>query len=158
MSDINQIKNFVNHKKHVLFGVSRSGKKFGNSVLKELSHKGYEITVIHPDVNEIDGFKCFPDIYSLPEEVKSAIMILPPAKVAALLPDLKKAGIEQIWLQQGAESEQALKYCSENGIDLIHNECILMFAEPVGSFHKFHGWINKVFGKYPVARSESAIH
>lgn len=158
MSDLNQIKNFMSVKKHALFGVSRSGKKFGNSILKELSGKGYELVVIHPEVTEINGITCLPDIYALPEPVKSAILVIPPAQVEILLPDLKKAGIEQIWLQQGSQSDQAIKYCSENNITVIYNECILMFAPPVQSIHKFHGWINKLFGKYPVGHDISAVH
>jgi predicted CoA-binding protein len=52
-------------------------------------------------------------------------------------------------MQQGSESEKAINYCNENGIDVIHGECILMFAEPVESIHKFHKWLWKIFGKLP---------
>ena len=35
--------------------MSRSGKKFGNVVGKELKTKGYEIFPIHPEAKEIDA-------------------------------------------------------------------------------------------------------
>lgn len=37
------IDDFINSKKIALIGMSRSGKKFGNAVGKELNTKGYEI-------------------------------------------------------------------------------------------------------------------
>ena len=151
MSDLNQIKEFMNEKKYAIFGVSRNGKKFGNSVLKELSAGGYTLYPIHPAAAEIDGFKCFADINLVPEEIRAAILIIPPAQVELLLPTLKAAGIRRVWLQQGAYSEQSVMYCAENDISVIHHECILMFAEPVHAVHKFHGWINKILGKYPKA-------
>ena len=151
MADLNQIKEFINEKKYALFGVSRNGKKFGNYVLKELSASGYTVYPIHPVASEIDGFKCFSDINSLPERIQSALIIIQPDQVLPLLPTLKQAGITRVWLQQGAYSDQAVEYCKANNISVIHHECILMFAEPVHSFHKFHGWINKILGKYPRA-------
>jgi len=36
-----------------------------------------------------------------------------------------------------------------NAENLIHNLCILMYASPVKGPHKFHRFLNKVFGKYP---------
>jgi hypothetical protein len=34
-------------------------------------------------------------------------------------------------------------------VEVVHGQCILMFTEPVGSFHKFHRWIWKVLRKIP---------
>ena len=54
MSDANFIKNFMSQKRIILFGASRSGKKFGNAVLKEMSGKGYQIFPVHPECKEIN--------------------------------------------------------------------------------------------------------
>ena len=58
-------------------------------------------------------------------------------------------GVKNIWMQQGSESENAIEFCNKNEINVIHGECILMFAEPVKSIHSFHRWVNKLIGKYP---------
>ena len=57
--------------------------------------------------------------------------------------------IKNIWMQQGSEAKDAINFCKDNGIDVVHGECILMFAEPVSSIHSLHRWINKLIGKYP---------
>ena len=63
--------------------------------------------------------------------------------------EANEAGIKKIWMQQGSESPKAIKFCKENGIELVEGECIMMFSEPVKSIHKFHRGLNKLFGKYP---------
>ena len=52
-------------------------------------------------------------------------------------------------MQQGAESSTAIDLCKQNNINVIHGECILMFAEPLGFMHSIHRWIWKILGKYP---------
>ena len=45
-----------------------------------------------------------------------------------------------------------LEACRQAGIQAVHGHCILMFAEPVGAFHKFHRWIWQMIGKVPSHR------
>jgi predicted CoA-binding protein len=59
------------------------------------------------------------------------------------------AGIKKLWLQQGAESDEAIRICGEHGIDVLHGECILMFAEPTALIHRLHRWINGALRKLP---------
>jgi len=48
------------------------------------------------------------------------------------------AKITRVWLQRGAESAEAIRFCTANGIQVISGECILMFAEPAAFYHKIH--------------------
>lgn len=61
------VEDFVAQKTLALAGVSRSGKKFGNSLLKELCQKGYTVYPAHPEAKEIDGVPCVPSPTALPE-------------------------------------------------------------------------------------------
>jgi len=149
MSSLDTINRFFENKNLILYGASRNSKKFGNIVLKEMSEKGYDIYPIHREETEIAGIRSYKDLDSIPKEVKAALLIIPAHETEKVLPDLKAKGITQVWIQQGAESPEAIKYCSKNNISVIHGECILMFADPVKSFHKFHRWIWKIIGKYP---------
>jgi predicted CoA-binding protein len=60
-----------------------------------------------------------------------------------------EAGITRVWIQQMAQSPEALAYCEENDLSCVSGECILMYAEPVGSIHKFHRFFRKLFGRMP---------
>lgn len=140
---------FVAQKTLALAGASRSGKKFGNTVLKDLRAKGYTVYPVHPEAKEIDGVPCVPSIAALPEAVGGLIAVLPPERTGTIVREAHAAGIPRVWMQQGAQSDEAIAYCRDNGIDAVHGECILMFAGPVEGVHGFHRWLWKVFGKLP---------
>ncbi len=149
MADKKIVEKFIAARKLAVVGVSRDSKKFGSAVYKELKSKGYELFPVNPNMDNLNGDTCFPDLKSLPETVDGVICVVPPAVTENVVKDAHAASINLVWMQQGSESKNAVQYCKENGIDVVHGECIFMFAEPVGSIHKFHRWIWKVFGKLP---------
>jgi predicted CoA-binding protein len=142
------VEGFLAEKTLAIVGVSRNGKGFGNAVIKDLTGKGYEVHPVHPDVDEVSGFRCFRSIDDLPKEVGGLVLVVPPDQTEKLVRQAKDAGVKRVWMQQGAESAEAIQFCRENGIDAVHGECIMMFAQPTG-IHRFHGWLNGVFGKLP---------
>ena len=143
------IENFLTQKNIAIVGASRNSKKFGYSIYKEMKSKGYNVYPVNPGAQLIDGDKCYPNLLSLPINVEAAILIIPPSAAKEVVKDAYATGIKMIWMQQGSESESAINYCKEKGIEVIHNECVLMFTEPAAFFHKAHKWIWGVLGKLP---------
>jgi len=74
---------------------------------------------------------------------------VPPAETEQVVQEAAAAGIRRVWMQQGAESEAAIRFCEEHGMSVVHGECILMFAQPVDSVHRLHRWIWRLLGKLP---------
>ncbi len=142
------IESFLTQKTMVIVGASSKSKKFGNIVLKELSSKGYEIFLVHPTADKIDGFDCYASLAELPKEVSGLINVVPPVQTEMMVREANASGIKKIWMQQGSDSPDAIRYCTEHNMDVIHGECILMFAQPRG-LHKFHHWLRGLFGKLP---------
>ena len=134
-----------------LVGVSRSGKKFGNAIYRELKGKGYKVLPVHPQAETIEGEPCYPNLKDLPEKPGAVVICVPPAQAEQVVQQVYDAGITRVWLQQGAESYGAIQFCENNEMTTVHGQCIMMFAEPVRSFHGFHRWIWKLIGKYPSA-------
>ena len=130
-------------------GVSRSGKKFGNSVLRDLKIKGYKTFPVNPNTSEIGGEKCYPDLRSIPENIDGVVLVIPPQETNEVVKDAAQLGIKNIWMQQGAGSKEAVKFCNDNGINVVDGECIMMFAEPAAFIHRFHRGINKLVGRLP---------
>ena len=141
---------FLAQKTLAIAGVSRSGKGFGNAVLKDLTSKGYEMLPVHPQATEVGGVPSFPSLAELPKKAGGLILVVPPHQTETLVREAKETGIDRIWMQQGAESPEAIRFCEENGIEAVHGECIMMFAQPTG-IHRFHRWLNGVFGKLPAS-------
>ena len=139
---------FLAEENLVLVGASRSGKRFGNIAFTALTHKGYSVSLVHPTAGDIGGVKCYRSISDLPEPVGGLVVVVPPDQTERVVNEAISNGIKNIWMQQGAESPDAVKACHESGINEVHGECILMFAKPSGG-HKLHRWIRGLLGKLP---------
>ena len=143
------IEEFLSENKIAVVGVSRKKTKFGNAIYREMKLKGYKVFAINPNMNVYEGDVCYPDLHSLPEKVDAAIICVTPLQTEKVIKEVKEAGVKKVWLQQGSQSENAIKYCEENRIDCVSNECVLMFAQPSAFIHKAHKWIWGVMGKLP---------
>lgn len=149
MTSQESVNNFLNCKEFAIVGVSRKRSKFGNVIYKELKKKGMNVYGVNPNMENIEGDKCYNCLRELEGKVDAIVNVVSPNQTSEVVKEANEIGIKNVWMQQGSESEEAIKYCHENGINEIHKECILMFAEPVKSIHSFHRWIWKVIGKLP---------
>ena len=143
------VDNFLEQKTLAVVGVSREGKKFGSAVYKDLKNKGYTVFPVNPNAEKIGEDLCYPDLRSLPEPVEGVVVVVPPAQTNDVMRNVVEAGIPRVWLQQGAESEEAIAYGEKHGVSIVQGECILMFAEPAAFPHRAHRWIWRIFGKLP---------
>ena len=148
MAALKQIEEFMASTPVALIGVSRDPKKFGHAAFKELKQKGLDIIPVNPLTDEILGIKTYRDVKSLPPEVKGVIIMTKKDKTAAVVKDAREKGIRNIWIQQMADSKEALKDLEGSGINYITGECILMHYKP-HSIHKFHKAVRKLFGVFP---------
>ncbi|MCD4745740.1 MAG: CoA-binding protein [Bacteroidales bacterium] len=149
MTTLKSINDFFLQKNIAIAGVSRKKHKFGNTIYKELKKKGFKVFPVNPNMEEYKGEKCYNDIASLPDNVTGLVINTKPDITEQIIKKAINKNIMHIWLQQGAESKEAISIASKSNINCIYKECILMFAEPVVSIHRVHRWFNKVFGKYP---------
>lgn len=138
---------FVAGKRIAVVGVSRNGHKFGNNAVKELSAKGYEIFIVHPEAKTIDGMVCYPNLASLKGKIDGVLVVVPPAKAIGVLEDAAVIGVKNVWLQLGTTSNAVIARGRALNLNLVENKCILMYAAPVIGFHNFHRNIVRFFGR-----------
>ena len=148
MTTLRQIEEFLGSEPIAMAGVSRNPKKFGFAAFRELKEKGMNIIPVNPHAEEIHGSKVYHDIKSLPDEVRALIVMTGKDQTAGVIREAREKGIKQIWVQQMAESKEALKELEGSGVNFITKECILMHYKP-HSFHKFHRAMRKFFGGFP---------
>jgi hypothetical protein len=148
MNKREMIDEILSSEKFAVAGVSRNKNKFGSVLFKELSDRGYNSFPINPQAATVMGKECYPDIKNLPEKVDALIVAVKPVETVKLVKEAFDAGILKIWIQQGAESPEAVKFCKSSNMTCVSKECLFMYLEPVKSFHKFHRGIWKLFGKY----------
>ncbi|HBC79133.1 MAG TPA: hypothetical protein DEO60_08315 [Bacteroidales bacterium] len=148
MTTLRQIEEFLGSGPIAMAGVSRNPKKFGYAAFKELKAKGMNVIPVNPHAEEILGEKVYPDIKSLPGNVHGLIIMTSKDQTAGVIREAKEKGIKQIWIQQMADSKDALNELEGSGVNFITKECILMHYKP-NSIHKFHAALNKLFRRFP---------
>jgi uncharacterized protein len=149
MATLAQIEQFVAQRHIAVAGISRNPRKFGNAIFKELQKQGYSVYPISKHMQEFEGVRCYPDIYSLPSEVSAIVINTKPEQTAVLLKEADAKGINHLWLQQGAENKEILAAIQNSTANIISKQCILMFAKPEHFMHKTHILFKKLFGTYP---------
>jgi len=149
MVTLNAIQDFLEPKKLAIAGASRNPKKFGGTVVTELKKRGYELYPVHPEADEIQGFRCYRSVADLPEGVDHLYMATQKSLAAGLVSEAVARGIRMVWIQQHADTPEALELAEKGKIRMISGKCIFMFLDPVNGPHAFHRWLVKLFGKYP---------
>ena len=131
---------FLSHKNLALVRLSAQSPVMGAKMDEELAKKDYKVSVVYLNTSgsdaTIEGAK----------EVEGAIIAVPKSKCAAAVKEAIDAGIPRLWLQSGCDSKEALALCEEKGVPVISGACVLMYATPVDSIHRFHRGIWKLFG------------
>lgn len=143
------IKSFLELKNIAVVGVSSKGKGFGVAVYNQVRENGYNVYGVNKNGGFSDSIKLYNSIAMIENKIDGIITVVPPSETEIIVQQAKELGIKNIWMQQGSESKNAIDFCNQNEIDVVHNECIMMFVEPVKSIHSFHRWINKLVGNYP---------
>jgi predicted CoA-binding protein len=140
---------FLSSRKLAIAGVSRTPKKFGFEVFKTLREKGFEIFPINPAADQIDGIPCFKNISSLPVNIHHLLILTKKDQTKEVVKEALAKGIDNIWIQQGSSTPEAIELTRGHRINLITGECILMHADPVTGIHKFHRTLRRIFGFMP---------
>lgn len=121
------IKQFLNKKNiFAVVGASKNPEKYGHQVYKDLRGAGYEVYPVNPNAEEILGDKCYSNIKNLPKKPDVVNIIVPPKVTGKIVKMCKKLGITKVWMQPGSESDTAVKFCDNNGIDVVHGVCIMI--------------------------------
>ncbi len=148
MIDRQDLDAFLAHRSLVFLGASRDGRKFGNLLLKALRDHGTTLYPIHPQAPSLEGLPCLSSLEGVPAEVSGAVLVLKPQAVLETLPELARAGIRSVWVQQGGQSPAAAERAQELGIRLIQGHCLLMFLPGAAWLHRFHhrvaAWVGQV--------------
>ncbi len=134
-------------------GASNERDKFGNLACRELKIRGFRVYPVNPHENEIHGERCYRTINELGTLIDRMLVVLPPDMTRKLVRDLNPEIVSYVWMQNGAESSEAIKVCHAKGIGTIHGQCILMHAQPVRSYHLLHRWwVMSVHSQFSMVR------
>lgn len=121
-----QIEKFLSSPAFAVVGASSNRHKYGNKVL--LCYLRHQKTVypVNPHEDQIEGLSCVKALMNLPASVKSLSIVTPPLITLTIVNQAIEKGIQNIWMQPGAEHQTAIDNCLKHNINIIANgPCIL---------------------------------
>lgn len=125
MASREQLERFIGADCWAVVGASEDRSKFGNLTFRELLNRGKRVYPVNPNAREVEGYACYPDLKSVPEKVDRVLIVVPPKQGVDVVKQALEIGITSVWFQPGAESEEAIEYCKEHGMEVIAGHCIL---------------------------------
>ena len=122
-----QIEKFLSSPAFAVAGASNDRHKYGNKVLRCYLRHQKIVYPVNPHEDQIEGLPCIQNLMDLPLAVKSLSIITPPPITLTVVNQAIKKGIQNIWMQPGAENQEAIKNGLKNNVNIIaHGPCILV--------------------------------
>ena len=119
------ISDFIARRVWAVIGVSQDPAKYGNRIYRSLLASGYHVYPVNPKGGEIDGATVYPSLADLPQRPEVVDLVVPPAVTEQIVKEVKNLGLARVWMQPGSESETAIAYCHQHGIEVVHDACAM---------------------------------
>jgi len=111
-----------------IVGLSDKPDRPSFEVASYLQSQGFRIIPVNPNLIEVLGEKAYPDLLSVPKEIKIDVMdvfrkseeVLPHVKDA-----VKRGDIQTIWMQEGISNSEAQSYAKEHNLSVVMNFCLM---------------------------------
>lgn len=150
---LDTIQDFLAQKRIAVVGVSRNPKDFNARLYRDLRAAGYDAVPVNPHTKELDGVHCFESVGQIDPPVDGVLIMTPPNTTDTVARDCVRAGVKRVWMYRaagaGAVSAAAVELCEKNGIRVVAGRCPYMFMAKTPWFHRLHGTLLKLVGRYP---------
>jgi hypothetical protein len=120
------IQEFISQRVWAVVGVSLSPEKHGNKIFRDLRSAGYIVYAINPGGGKLDGQKLYPSLADLPERPAVVDIVVPPKITADIVRQCAELRLTRVWMQPGSESAEAIRFCQEQGIQVVHSACAMI--------------------------------
>ena len=124
---MSNIESFLASRTYAVAGASADRAKYGNKVFLALTQSGRQTYPLNPRVDQIEGHRAYASIDDLPTVPESVSIITPPRITRAIVAQAIAAGVKNIWMQPGAEDDEASQLARQAGMNVIDDgSCILV--------------------------------
>ena len=114
-----------------LVGATNSKSKYGNIIFHNLLNKGYRVHPVNPRATTVDGHKAYKTLAELKDAVENVdlINVVIPAKMGLeVIREAKELGLDNLWFQPGAESQEIVDECERLDMTYIVDACTMVVA------------------------------
>jgi len=112
-----------------VIGASNTPEKFGNKAVRAYLRRGWTVYPVTPNEKEVEGLKTYASITDIPGPVERATLYLPARVGIGVLDDIKAKGVQELYVNPGAESDELLAKAEALGINYIWACSIIEIGE-----------------------------
>lgn len=105
-------------------GASDNPDRQSHGVARYLKDQGYIVIPVNPRLTELFGEKSYPDLASIPGVVDVVDIFRNPDAVPQIVEEAIRKKAKVVWMQPGAESEQAAQRAREAGLEVVMGRCM----------------------------------
>ncbi len=107
-------------------GCSPDGARPSNAIARYLLRAGYEVIPVNPGHAEMLGRRCYPDLASIPKDVK--VDIVDVFRRSEFVPEIAREALERgagfFWMQDSVRDDAAAARLVSGGIGVAMDRCI----------------------------------
>ncbi len=125
ISSGSELKNILQTIKNIaIVGLSNSPERPSFGVASYLISAGYDIFPVNPKYDQILGYKCYPALQDIPENIDLVNIFRRPEYIIPIAQAAIRHKIPIIWMQLGIINQTAADLASDAGLDVIMDQCI----------------------------------
>jgi uncharacterized protein len=155
------VQNFLAQKSIAVVGVSTKRDTGCNLNYDKFKAAGYTVYAVSPNTTEFQGDPCYPDLKSIPEKPDAVFIFASPKVTEQVVQQAVEVGVKHVWmhcmmgtkpgLAEGmtSVSQDAVRLCRENGIEVIPGTCPAQFLNPDFG-HKLMRGLWRLFGNLTI--------
>ena len=119
MSQQDDIRSFLAGDAFAVVGASNDRSKYGNRILLAYRAAGYTAYAVNPRGGIIEGEAAYPNLSAIAQPVHGVSIVVPPIATLGVVEEAAKLGIRYVWMQPGAESDEAIAAGQRLGFTVI---------------------------------------
>jgi predicted CoA-binding protein len=115
-----------------VLGMSDKPNRASYNIGCYLAEEGYRVLPVNPAIAAVKGMKCYPTLEAAQTAVRDETgrgidlvnVFRASEYVSAIVDDVIRLGIPNLWLQDGVEDESAVSRARAAGVKCVQNDCI----------------------------------
>jgi predicted CoA-binding protein len=116
-----------NAKVIAVVGLSNDPTRASNRIGRYLQQQGYQVVPVNPNLTEVLGEKCYPDLQSIPVAIDLVDVFRRSEAVYDIVKAAQEKGVPVVWTQVGVHcDEESQQLAQDNNMTLIENACIMV--------------------------------
>jgi predicted CoA-binding protein len=117
-----------------VIGASNDRHKYGNKALRAFARQGYTVIPINPHETQVEGYRAYASVLDVPDAIDMATVYVQPDVGVAVMEQLAKKAIKEVWLNPGADDDDVVERARELGLNAIQACSIMSIGESPGRF------------------------